>query len=230
MSAASPLGDLQRDVGKRKSGDRAEHRQMRPEGRAKRRPAQIEENLDSRRADEDRDEHDPLDANGDRGAGGDQREGLRRERRPLERQRESVRREDEGREERVLGHERARVDVCRQEQHEPSGDERVQRRHETARPEVRGHRCEGHEDPVDDLCEAVAGRRRVDQPGRGDGDRVEDAETGVRQLTDQKLAPLGEALRKLGVDELVDHDPRRRDPPCQGRANDDRGEDEAGED
>ena len=71
--------------------------------------------------------------------------------------------------------------------------------------------------------------RRRNAPGRRDQERIHDAVCAVVHVPDEEVARLREALGELGVDELVDHDPRCDDAAGQPVAEDCGDDDEAGE-
>ena len=115
----------------------------------------------------------------------------------------------EDRIERVLRHDRSRVERRRHSDGEQSDDERPALRDDSAREQVRGDGRERHEQRVDQLDRAVDGRDRAEERvRRTDQDRIDDAVASGRRLTDGERPARREALRELGVDDLVDHDPR----------------------
>ncbi len=154
-------------------------------------------------------------------------------RRRLEHPDEQERRQHEQRIEGVLRHQHPRVEHRRDEHGERRGDEREPRRQQAAGEEVRGNRSERHHHRVDDLGGPVGvGDRREEPPGRRDHDRVHEAVSGRGHSAHEEVAVCSEALRELGVDDLVDHDPggRVRPPdgdPDAGREDHDRAEPKA---
>ena len=134
-------------------------------------------------------------------------------RRPLEHQHEHERRGQEDRIERVLGHQRARVDHRGHRDREQRRHEREPLREHAAGEEVRRHGRERHRDRVDRLRRGVGARHRAEEAPRGrDHERVDEPVRAGRLVADQEVARRSDALRELRVDELVDHDPGRRHP------------------
>ena len=151
-------------------------------------------------------------------------------RRPLEPQHEHQRRGQEERVERVLRHQRGRVDHRRDRYGERRGDQRVAGREHAAREEVRGHRRERHHDRVDRLRRRVRLRHGIEQRPRGrDQHRVDDPVGGRRLVPHEEAPRFREALRELGVDQLVDHDPRGRRAAPEEVTDDRRHGDDAGQ-
>jgi len=215
-------------VGAEAGGEPVAARDRRPEGeaahdherearepeRAKRRPLAgppVEHMLDEDRRRVDAEEHDPLQAHRrrerDRGEGSS----LREARRAFERDRRCVRGEQKGRQERVLGHQRPRVEERRHEQHQPGRDNREPRRDEASCPEESRHDRERHHHDVHRLGDPVRRRHGGGPPARRDQKRVDEAVVGRRLAADVERRALGDALGELRVDDLVDHDPGRRD-------------------
>jgi hypothetical protein len=183
-----------------------------------------------RRRDERRHERHGLRARGVRERADREQDELAREGRPLQARDERERRTDEDRVEGVLGHDRPGVERRGDGDGEQRGEERERRRHHAAGEEVRRHRRQRHQYRVDRLGGGVGLRHRGVEPVRGaDQYRVDEPVGAARLAADEEVPCGGEALRELGVDELVDHDPGRDHAPAEAPANDRRRDDQARE-
>ena len=151
-------------------------------------------------------------------------------RRPLEHAHEHEHDEKEDRVERVLGHQRARVDERRDRDGQRSRRDGEGLVEDAPRKQVRGHGGERHHDRVDRLGRLVRIRDRGEGAvRRADQQWIDDAvRAACGNIPDQEPAVRGEALRELRVDELVDHDPRRDHPAGEQEANRGRDDDDPG--
>ena len=145
--------------------------------------------------------------------------------RPLEPDDDRQDRREEDRVEGVLGHQRGRVDHRGHRDRERGRHERERLREHAAGEEVGRDRGQRHRDRVDRLRRRVGVRDGlVGRPGGRDQQRVDEPVPGARMVADHEVAGGREALRELRVDQLVDHDPRRRRPAAELEA--DRGRDD----
>ena len=151
---------------------------------------------------------------------------MRYERRPLQRHDERERAAEEQRVERRLGHERPGVDHRRHSEREHRDEQRERRTDDAAREQVRRDRRERHDDRAGRLREPICSRHRCDTERGCDQQRIDEAEAVRRDAADQERPVCGGRLRELGVDELVDHDPRRDHAPREHDAEQDRQHDD----
>ena len=155
------------------------------------------------------DDCDRLCARLERDGDGGEEEQLPAARRPLERGDEREREPEEDGIEDVLGHERSRVHGGRERNCERCGDERGGQADNAAGEQVcRKHR-RADDERVHRLRPAVDVAHRADRRiHRRQQERVDEAVVRVH-APDEEVARLREAPCHVGVDELVDHDPRR---------------------
>ncbi len=173
----------------------------------------LKQDVEEDRGNQDCDEGNCLnpDKEGDRDR--EERGKLAEGRGPLEHQHDRKNREEKGRIERVLRHQRARVDHRWNGHRKDGNDEGQQGVQQTPSQEVCGNRGERHHHRVDRLRSGVGVRKVVeDRVRRGNEHRIDEAVGCRRLVANRQPTRLGKALGQFRVDDFVNENPWGRRP------------------
>ncbi len=152
---------------------------------------------EQRRGEKRRDEYHGLHARRCGDADREQKRDLPRRGRRLEDEDEEERGHEEHGVERVLRHDRARVDERGKRDREHRGEEREPLADDATGDEVRGDRGQGHDERVQRLhCRVGVGQPLEDRVRRADERRVDDAVAGGRNVAHEQLAAVGDAAAR----------------------------------